>query len=139
MDKIKKEFGFPGGRFCLWRVLKEMGYSYKKKDNKQFLYEQRNILEQRDTYLRQIRQLRQQNVNFVYTDETWVNAHHSNDYVWVDSDGKGGWKVPSGKGERLIVLHAGGVNGWVEEAELVFKSKTNSADYHDEMNSEHFL
>ena len=102
---------------------------YKKKDNKQFLYEQRNILEQKNTYLRQIRQLRYQNVNLVYTDKTWVNAHHNNDYVWVDSDGKGGWKVPSGKGERLIVLHAGRVNGWVEEADLVFKSKTNSADY----------
>ena len=67
---LEEEFGFPGGRFCLWRVLKEMGYSYKKKDNKQFLYEQRSILEQRDTYLQQIRQLRQQNVNLVYTDET---------------------------------------------------------------------
>ena len=109
LEKIKEEFGFPGGRFCLWGVLKEMGYSYKKKDNKQCLYEQRSILEQRDTYLQQIRQLRQQNVNLVYTD-----IHHNNDYVWIDSDGKGGWKVPSGKGEKLIVLHAGGVNGWME-------------------------
>ena len=67
----------------------------------------------------QIRQLRYQNVNLVYADETWVNAHHNNDYVWVDSDGKGGWKVPSGKCERLIVLNAGGVNGWMEEADLV--------------------
>ena len=139
LEKVKEEFGFPGGKFCLWRVLKEMGYSYKKKDNKQFLYEQRSILEQRDTYLQQIRKLRQQNVNLVYTDKTWVNKHHNNDYVWIDSDGKGGWKVPSGKGEKLIVLHAGGVNGWVEEADLVFKSKTNSADYHYEMNSEHFF
>lgn len=24
--------------------------------------------------------------------ETWVNAHHTNNYVWVDSDGKGGWR-----------------------------------------------
>ena len=71
--------------------------------------------------------------------ETWVNAHHSNDYVWVDRDGKGGWKVPSGKGEKLIVLHAGRENGWVVGTDLVLKSKTNSADYHDEMNSEHFL
>ena len=107
LEKIKEEIGFPGGRFCLWRALKEMGYSYKKKDNKQFLYKQGNILEQRDTYLQQIRQ---QNVRLVYTDETWVNADHNNDYVWVDSDGTGGWKVPSGKGERLIVLQAGGVN-----------------------------
>ena len=27
----------------------------------------------------------------------------------------------------------------MEEADLVFKSKTNSVDYHDEMNSEHFI
>ena len=35
LDKIKEEFGFPGGRFCLSIVLKEMGYSYKR-DHKKF-------------------------------------------------------------------------------------------------------
>ncbi len=69
----------------------------------------------------------------------WVNAHHNDEYIWVDKDGKGGWKVPSGKGQRLIVLHAGGANGWVEGADLVFTSKTNSTDYHDEMNSDHYI
>ena len=57
----------------------------------------------------------------------------------VDSDGTGGWKVPSGRGQRLIILHAGGADGWVEGAGLVFRSKTNSGDYHDEMNNEHFM
>ena len=47
------------------------------------------------------------------------------------------WKVPSRKGSRLIVVHAGGGEGWVEGADLIFLSKTNSADYHDEMNSDH--
>ena len=56
----------------------------------------------------------------------------------MDYDGKGGWKVPSGKGQRLIVVQAGGVEGWVDGADLVFKSKTNSADYHDEMNTGHY-
>ena len=28
--------------------------------------------------------------------------------MWIDGDGKGGWKVPSGKGQRLILVHAGG-------------------------------
>ena len=42
--------------------------------------------------------------------------------------------MPSWKGQRFIVVHAGGVEGWVEGAVLVFKSKTNSADYHDEVN-----
>ena len=68
-----------------------------------------------------------------------MNAHHCRDEIWVGVDGKGGWKVPSGKGQRLIVVHAGGVEGWVVGADLVFRSKTNSADYHDEMNSEHIF
>ena len=41
--------------------------------------------------------------------------------------------------ERLIVVHAGGVEGCIESAGLLFRSKTNSADYHDEMNTEHYM
>ena len=37
------------------------------------------------------------------------------------------------------MVHAGRVEGWVPGADLVFRSKTHSADYHDEMNSEHFI
>ena len=40
----------------------------------------------------------------------------------MDSDGKGGWEVPSGKGQRLIVVHADGGEGWIEGAGLLFKS-----------------
>ena len=39
----------------------------------------------------------------------------------------------------MIVLHAGGVEGLVEGADLVFKSKMNSANYHDEMNNKDFM
>ena len=28
--KVKEDCAFPGGRFCLWRILKEMGFTYKK-------------------------------------------------------------------------------------------------------------
>jgi hypothetical protein len=132
-------YAFPGGRYCLWRVLHEMGFSYKKKDGKQFIYERGDILEQRHTYLQNILKHRRDNRTLIYMDETWVNAHHTNEHIWIDSDRKGGWKVPSGKGQRLIVVHAGGAEGWVQGADLVFRSKTNSADYHDEMNSEHFM
>ena len=67
------------------------------------------------------------------------HTSHTQECVWVDSDGKGGWKVPSGKGQKLIVLHAGSAEGWVTGADLMFRSKTNSADYHNEMDSEHFM
>ena len=59
--------------------------------------------------------------------------------IWVDKDGSGGWKRPGGKGERLIILHAGSTQGWIPNCQLVFKSKTHSSDYHDEMNIAHFM
>ena len=39
---------------------------------------------------------------------------------------------------RLIILHAGGGNGWVNSADLVFQSKKATDDYHDEMKAAHF-
>ena len=59
----------------------------------------------------------------IYMDETWVNAHHNSNYRWVDEDHKGGWKVPSGKRNRLIMVHAGSREGWVN----------------NEMNISHFM
>ena len=47
--------------------------------------------------------------------------------------------MPSGKGQRLIVVHAGSAEGWINGGALVFRSKTNSGDYHEEMNSEHYM
>ena len=51
---------------------------------------------------------------------------------------KGAIRKPSGKGSRLIVLHAGSGSGWVHGADLVFQSKKATGDYHDELTSEHF-
>lgn len=42
-----------------------------------------------------------------------------------------------GKGKRLIVLHIGSEDGFVENERLLFKSK-KSRDYHEEMNGEMF-
>ena len=35
----------------------------------------------------------------------------------------GGVRKPSGKGNCLIILHAGGDNGWVKSADLVFSEQ----------------
>lgn len=115
-----------------------MGFSYAKRSKKLYIYEQQEVIESRHRYLRTMKKLREEGKSIVYTDETWVNAHHGHDMVWVDVDGSGGWKQPSGKGERLIVVHAGTRQGWVQGAELVFRSK-KSADYHEEMNFDHYI
>ena len=50
----------------------------------------------------------------------------------------GGIKRPSGKGKHLIILGAGGEMGWIPNTTLIFQSKKNTGDYHDEMTGEHF-
>lgn len=40
---------------------------------------------------------------------------------------------------RFIILHAGNENGFIPGAELIFASKSQSGDYHGEMNQENFL
>ena len=45
LAKLKEQCGFAGGRYCMWRVLREMGFTYKKRDDKEYIYEQPNILE----------------------------------------------------------------------------------------------
>jgi len=39
----------------------------------------------------------------------------------------------------MIVLHAGGDRGFVPGAELLFKAKSASGDYYDEMNHVNFV
>lgn len=75
---------------------------------------------------------------FTWTRRGLTQTLHPRD--WVDETGRGGWKRPSGKGQHLIILHAGWEGGWIDSSALVFRSKKRkSADYHDDMNAKHFL
>lgn len=49
-----------------------------------------------------------------------------------------GLRAPSGKGGRLIVLHAGSAEGFVDGAALVFRAKKGAGDYHTEMDAPRF-
>ena len=72
----------------------------------------------------------------VYLDETWCNVHDGKTKAWLEKDPtcRGGaigrpkgyvlfpiildlsgqlYSKPSRKGKRLIVLHAGGKDGWI--------------------------
>jgi transposase len=45
---------------------------------------------------------------------------------------------PTGKGERLIIVNAISLNGWVDGAKLIFQAKRKTGDYHGQMNAELF-
>ncbi|XP_072022525.1 uncharacterized protein [Amphiura filiformis] len=130
------------------RILCELGFVYSSRKRNSILLERPEIVQWRHQYLRKIKKHRKDGRSLIYTDETWVNAGHVKSKTWQDTsiltskqafiNGLStGLKNPSGKGERLIVTHAGGgKDGFINEAELIFKAKKQGdGDYHHEMNA----
>ena len=131
---------FNGKKTSLRQLLHDIGFKYKKVDDRRYYYEQPYIIEQRKTYLRKMRQNQADKKPVVFLDETWANAH---DLAWVEDDAVtgctlGGKRRPSGKGKHLIILGAGGEIGWIPNTTLIFQSKKNTGNYHDEMTGKHF-
>lgn len=136
--RLKRELDFKASQSTLKRLLKVMGYKWGDRKSRDLLKERPDIVAKRHGYLTRVKQLRLTGRCFVYLDETWLNSHHTVSKCWLDEEGKGGLKVPTGKGSRLIVLHGGTRHGFVSNGLLCFQSKTNSSDYHDEMDGERF-
>ena len=86
-------------------------------------------------YLRRLQEFKNRGFKFVFLDETYVCVNHQPSKEWISKEGNGR-KVPIGKGQRIILLHAGGENGCIDDCECVFCSKhLDGRDYHSEMNS----
>ncbi|XP_025192691.1 uncharacterized protein LOC112592757 [Melanaphis sacchari] len=139
----KKKTNYTGCVRSMQRLLKNLKFSYKKcNDGRMFLMERNDIIALRCKFLRQMCTLRENKDDrpMVYLDETWVNQNHSRTLIWQKENNSGGLKVPTGKGGRLIVCHAGCARyGFIEGSKLVFRSKTeNTNDYHNQMNGEVF-
>nr|CAH7758097.1 unnamed protein product [Callosobruchus chinensis] len=135
-------------RSTFYKLLKEMGFQYKKRGRDSLLLEKEEIVIWRREYLRKIKKFRAENRNIYFLDETWANAGHTQQKVWMDSyvkssrqafmDGlSNGLKNPSGKGKRLIICHIGSVDGFVPDALWAFQSK-KTGDYHEEMDGASF-
>ena len=97
--RVREKGVFPGGQTTLFHLLKEMGFRHTLRDDKLYFYERRDIMEQRHNYLKNIMQYRREDRPIVYLDETWANSHMAPERLWLDEQGRGGWKRPSGKGQ----------------------------------------
>lgn len=126
----------------LWRTLQRVGFVYGKNRRRLTLKEQDYVIAARRRYLREKRANRRADGTLkraeVYLDETYLNKNHSNDNTWYFGD-DGAWvNKPSGKGPRLIILHAITKAGWVPGAKLVFQAKSGTGDYHGQMDYNNF-
>lgn len=121
---------FNGGKTSLYKIVRQLGFTYKKFNHRKVLMEKPSIALLRCQFLRKIKNCDLHNV--VFLDETWLNENVHQDKGWTDDSIKATPKAPIGKGKRLIICHAGSQRGWIDAPPLVFESK-KTGDYHEEM------
>ena len=130
-------------KYLLFKHLHKMGFKYNKdsSNSRDVICERSDLVRMRSAFLRTIKKKREEGYTVVYTDETWVNASHIAPYQWHPPNPKDDRRLPTNRGERLIVLHAGcAEKGFLEGCDLVFKAKAkDNRDYHTEMNGKVFL
>lgn len=140
--ELRESIDFTGCRETLRKILLNMGFEFKKNpEERTVLMEKHDVAAWRHRYIRKILLLRNEPVEtrkpIVYLDETYVHLNYKP---------KKSWQGPStskmvesiSKGKRFIIVHAGTENGFVNNALLVFSTKSKHADYHDDMNAENF-
>lgn len=135
-EELKENISFNGSNESLRRILLQMGFKFAKVDGRKFLMERSDVAAARTRFLREMQQVKESSQNIVYLDETWVNQNYTVGKCWTDTASPQATEIqqPTGKGSRLIILHAGTRNGFVNNAELIFQAK-NDGDYHNQINS----
>ncbi|XP_073951822.1 uncharacterized protein [Choristoneura fumiferana] len=142
LSELRQSIQFDGGHETLRKILHDMGFCFKKNvEERTILMEKNDIAAARHKYIRKITEYRnmpsEERKPIVYLDET---------YIHVNYKPKKSWQGPStskmvtniSKGKRFIIVHAGTESGFVNNALLIFSSKSKSADYHDDMNAANF-
>ena len=138
--KQDSTYNFP--TTTLWRALNRWGFTYGVGKRRSALREKDYVILARRRYLRQKRLNRLSDGSLirpeVYLDETFINKNHSNQFTWYFEEDGPDVNKPAGKDERVIVVNAITINGWVDGARLVFQAKRKTGDYHGQMDYENF-
>lgn len=135
---LKEKINFRGATWSLSRVVQKLGFKWKKScDNRKILIEKPDIRHKRILYLRAIQEYRQNKRPIIYNDESYIHSSHTTSHAWSSGE-TDGLKKPLSKGNYAIIVHAGGEEGFVNDALLTFKSGQKSGDYHDAMNYKNY-
>ena len=141
LKKLKEEINFPYGRTHLFRLLKTLGFKYKKRGRESIPNERSDLIMWRESFLRRIREVREKEPQreTVYTDETWLNGGHRVKKEWVDLKALenprrsikeygtvGCTKDNVGKGKRIINVDCITENGPVPGALWIFSAGSKS-------------
>lgn len=137
--ELRDSINFEGQKSSLKTILKDLGFKWRKtQNNRKLLIETQDIREKRISYLRSVRRFRSEGRPIVYLDESYIHSTHMQSQSWSD-DSNNGLRTPISKGNRLIIIHAGGEKGFVPNALKTWKASNQSGDYHDNVNQEMFM
>lgn len=85
------------------------------------LHESFDIRLKRIAYLKQLQVYASENRPQIFTDESYIHGSHAQSKGWSDNS-QCFSKKPISKGQRAIMVHAGGKDGFIPNALLIFKS-----------------
>lgn len=136
LQKFSDDTGYQGSIESLRKEIRKLGFRWRKfKNNRKVLMERQPVRLLRIEFLKKMRTYRQEGRPIIYMDETYVHSTHTHEKGWNDET-TDGLQKPVSKGSRLIIVNAGGEDGFVKNAYIRWKSTSNSGDYHNEMNYE---
>jgi len=132
------------------RFLRRHGFRSCKSRGKSNITERLSIVEQRDSYLRNLVQNRElpveKQLQEVYVDECYVHHYHCTSlFSALESEGQSTYEkhppisARAGKGRQYCVLAAGTAFGWVPNSTVVFSTHSTHGNYHGNPTSELFL
>jgi hypothetical protein len=84
-----------------------------------------------------IKQLREVGSEIFYLGESWVDSNMTFRRCWQDESDVGVLVDVNAK-NRLIILLVGSINGFFQNAELIYKVENSTGDYHGQMNHLNF-
>jgi len=117
-------------------LLKDLNFVYTKIKRNNALSERGDIVCWRRKYLESIRYYRNSGRQIYYLDESWISVEETSKSV--DTTIQSGQKNQSAKSKKLIVVHIGSTDGFVDGGLLAFESKDNFSDNNDEMDDDTF-
>ena len=128
----------------VWRLIHSMGFRYKTIHKNTYVRKETlDTVCRRISALRELKRHREKGTQVVYLDETWFTTRMNQNMAWVDTtqpttSATYTRNVPSGEGERFVILAAGTVKGFIEDSFLCFPTKSTTGDYHGEVNRDLF-
>ncbi|XP_063237876.1 uncharacterized protein LOC134539624 [Bacillus rossius redtenbacheri] len=136
---LKEKIGWIWSKSSLCRLLKEMGFVWRKtQDKRVVLLERADIVRWRSKYLTEMKKIRKDGKEKFFLDETWVDTNLTFKKCWQKKDDINCVMSIGNAAHRLIVLNTGLRNGFLPGACVVYKASATVGDYHRQMNSVNF-